>query len=91
MCLCAWFCACVGGYHGPSAAEKWPITAERAKFDLGCNNLNHTVLAGGEPRTVSDPYPRVYYEYAVSGCGKRAVYRVLFSRGTQDEVQNVSQ
>mgnify|MGYP006312665493 CR=1 FL=1 len=81
--------SCFGGYSGPSAGEKWPIIAERAKFDLACQDLEHTVLADGQPRTTGEAHPRVYYDFAVTGCGKRGVFRVLFFRGGQDEVQVV--
>jgi hypothetical protein len=78
-----------GGYYGPSAREKWPIVHERARIELSCQTLEHLALAQAQPRTTAEAYPRVYFDYAVTGCGRQATYRVLFSRGTQDEVQLV--
>jgi len=81
--------AACGGYYGPSYRQKWPVVRERARFEMNCQELTARPLFSGEPRTTAEP--RVYFEYAVSGCGKRAIYRVLFDRLQQDEVRIVGE
>lgn len=61
----------------PSSSRTWEIVERRAMFDMDCDDLHsRTTLGNGAART--NALGRKYYEFAVRGCGRRAVYRAYF-------------